>query len=239
MIKRGLGMLQSIRIFLATGSLIIGSSILLLVGYYMGYCTASKQLMEHLRSEALSDKIAASVYLYYGDASIQSPDGNSLASEAQASQALVPETATTEVVSGQPKRDEENPDSGGCLREFDSSIDHDSSDAHKGSGAGIAAFAEGAEGDADGEGLYEAHLIGFGSQKAAIRYSSILTKRGIRHRLQERIHRTNKRRQKDMVWYQVVSEPAPYHEVVRLVESLKKIDNLSGVVLVEVKGRQE
>ncbi len=221
-------MLQSIRIFLATGSLIIGSSILLLVGYYLGYCTASKQLMEHLRSEALSDKIAASVYLYYGDASIQSPDGNTLASETLTPETLAPETA--EDISGQSKRHEKHPDSDGLLREFDSSVDHDSSDAHKESGAGI---------EADGEGLYEAHLIGFGYQKAAIRYSSILTKRGIRHRLQERIHRPNKRRQKDMVWYQVVSEPAPYHEVVRLVESLKKIDNLSGVVLVEVKGRQE
>lgn len=226
------------------GGVLFLGVILFLAGYYLGYCHASKQLMDHLHSEALSDKIAAAVYLYYGDSGASQPDGGESHDihDTRSDLAMAPDPHDADVLEGVDTKEiafEPDKSDGDVLDE--DIMKASSSSVSSTESLVLPVINTSLEDSVDDESeasskLYEAHLIGFGSKKAAERYSSLLSRRGIKHSIRSRLHR--KKRQvgaKEIVWYQIVTAPAPYHEASRLLERLKKIDNLSGVVLVESK----
>jgi hypothetical protein len=190
----------------------------LIVGYYLGYLHASSLFMDAMRSELLSDRISAAIYLRYGDAQAAPAEGNESAlcapdpdkskckdGESGPEAALDEETIPL-LAAPAPQRTFDDGETLGDVPCLDR--------------APPAATQ-----------LYEAHLIGFGSLAKAERYVAHLASLGVSAQVRTRIHRTRKK--KKLTWYQVISDPAPYHDLIALVDMLKKRDKLAGVVLVE------
>ena len=80
-------------------------------------------------------------------------------------------------------------------------------------------------------GTFVAQLIGYGTEKQAQIYVKALERRGISAEAVTRTSVTS--RGKKRVWYQVVTQPAPYEETQRLAERLAIEDRLAGVSIVE------
>ena len=79
--------------------------------------------------------------------------------------------------------------------------------------------------------LYFAQLAGFGSKRSADSYALALQGRGIAAHVVTRTSKTT--RGKVCTWHQVVTDPMEYNALQALVDGIKKIDKLCGVVLVE------
>jgi hypothetical protein len=78
---------------------------------------------------------------------------------------------------------------------------------------------------------YEAHLAGFGTSGAADRYVLRLKAEGIAAHVVKRDTVNSRRRH--ITWYQVVTDPLPYDQLLTIVALLKKRDKLEGVAIVE------
>jgi hypothetical protein len=79
--------------------------------------------------------------------------------------------------------------------------------------------------------LFVAQLIGYGTERQAQLYVNSLERKGIAAQIIKRTSATASGKKR--IWYQVVTQPAPYDETQRLAERLAIEDRLAGVALVE------
>jgi len=181
--------------------------------YYAGYYSASKEFYAYYMAESLNDRLTASLYMLYGDTEASS---SSDASELDdSSDALSSETSESETAEDTADEDMSRGEAHLASR--------DNSDVKV---ANISPLIE-------SESLYDAYLIGFGSQRSAERYRENLKREGLVVRVETREHLTS--RGKKIIWYQVVLGPLPYSKLLEVVKLLKDRDRLEGVVFVERK----
>jgi cell division protein FtsN len=179
------------------------------VFYYAGYYMATREFHTYYMAESLNDRIAASIYTMYGehdqDTTTLSPE------ESESSQDMSSEDDILPALSSKEEKSVE-----------------------EGLGAPDNTFSkteQSLESPEPDDGRYNAYLIGFGAQRNAERYANRLKRQGFSVSVVSREHTTSPG--KNIVWYQVVLGPLPYHELLKKVEDLKYRDKLEGIVIIE------
>lgn len=173
-------------------------------GYYWGKKRAYEEFLGRCSEDALGDKVSVALCSLYNASSDEQKEIDSDESSIKDGDANSIDTGNT---SGGPhgisEKSEENTDETGAV---------------------------GTNGGNDAV-LYYARLAGFGSKRSADKYVLTLQGRGINAHVVTRTSKTT--RGVTCTWHQVVTDLMSYDALQALVDGIKKIDKLYGVVLVE------